>query len=63
MRPENPTVIDGESNSVSITGDFFLDRGFFFGVHFYVQTLGTYLHHTVSMVGVTDPGISGAWLG
>jgi hypothetical protein len=36
---------------------------FFFGEHFYWQTPGTDLHHTVSMVGVTDPGISGAWLG
>jgi hypothetical protein len=36
---------------------------FFFGVHFHGQTKGTDLHHTVSMVGVTDPGISGAWLG
>ena len=41
---------------------FFFDCGFLFGVHL-VQTPGTYLHHTVSMVGVTDPGISGAWLG
>jgi hypothetical protein len=32
-------------------------------VHFCMQNLGTDLHHTVSMVGVTDPGISGAWLG
>jgi hypothetical protein len=32
---------------------------FFFGVHFYRQTPGTYLHHTILLVGVTDPGISG----
>ena len=36
---------------------------FFFGVHFYRQTQGTCLHHTVLLVGVTDPGNSGAWLG
>ena len=36
---------------------------FFFGVHFCEQTPGTYLHHTVLLVGVTDPGNSGAWLG
>jgi hypothetical protein len=35
----------------------------FLGVHFYGQTPDTYLHHTVFMVKVTDPGISGAWLG
>ena len=35
----------------------------FFRVHFYRQTPGSDLHHTVLLVGVTDPGISGAWLG
>jgi hypothetical protein len=35
----------------------------FFGVHFYRQTQGTDLHHTVLLVGVTDSGISGACLG
>ena len=35
----------------------------FFGVHFYGQTPVIYLHYTVSMVRVTDPEISGAWLG
>ena len=37
----------------------------FFGVHFYGQTPGTYLHHTVSMVGVTGSrhfwGLAGVW--
>jgi hypothetical protein len=35
---------------------------FFFGLHFCVQTLGTRLHHTVLLVGVTDPGNSGAFI-
>jgi hypothetical protein len=38
---------------------FFLIAAFF-GVHFCMQIPGTYLHHTVSMVGVTDLGISRA---
>jgi hypothetical protein len=35
---------------------------FFFGVNFCKQTPGTYLHHTVLLVGVTDPGNSGAFV-
>jgi hypothetical protein len=62
MRSNNSTVFKRESNSLLNTVEFFL-IAVFFGVHFYGQTLGTYLHHTVSMVGVTDPGISGSWLG
>jgi hypothetical protein len=55
-------VSDRESNSLSDTVEFFL-IAVFLGVNFCEQTPATYLHHTVSMVGVTDPGISGAWLG
>jgi hypothetical protein len=36
---------------------------FFLGLNFCGQTPGTDLHHTVLLVGVTDPGNSGAWLG
>ena len=50
----------GESNSLSDTVELFL-IAVFFGVHFYQQTPGTCLHHTVLLVGVTDPGNSGAW--
>jgi hypothetical protein len=35
----------------------FFDRGFFLSVHFCMQTPGTYLHHTVSMVGLPDPAL------
>ena len=45
------------------TPSSFFRLRFFFGVHFYGQTPGTRLHHTVLLVRVTDPGISGAWLG
>ena len=34
----------------------------FFGVHFYRQTPRTCLHHTVLLVGVTDPGNSGVFI-
>jgi hypothetical protein len=35
---------------------------FFFGVHFWMQTPGTCLHHTVLLVGVTDPCNSGVFI-
>jgi hypothetical protein len=59
-RPKNSTVSDKESNSLSLTVEFF-SIAVFFGVHFYRQTPGTCLHHTVLLVGVTDPSNSGAW--
>jgi hypothetical protein len=64
---KNPEAekLDGNRKGINFPIDyrrFFFDCGFF-GVHFYGQTPGIYLHHTVSMVGVTDPCISGAWLG
>jgi hypothetical protein len=46
----------------SLPSSFFL-IAVFFGVNFCEQTPGSYLHHTVLLVGVTDPGNSGAWLG
>jgi hypothetical protein len=50
-------------NQIPYTPSSFFWLRFFFGVYFYRQTPGTYLHHTVMLVGFTDPGISGAWLG
>jgi hypothetical protein len=35
---------------------------FFFGVNFCMQTAGTCLHHTVLLVGVTDPCNSGVFI-
>ncbi len=60
-RSKNSTAFDRESNSLSITVEFFWLR-FFFGVHFYRQTPGTCLLHTVLLVGVTDPGNSGVFI-
>ena len=59
---ENSTVIDRESNSLSITVEFFLIAVFFRGALLYRQTPGTCLHHTVLLVGVTDPGNSGVFI-
>ena len=46
------------TNFLSITVTFFF-IAIFFGVHFYGQTPGTYLHHTVSMVELPDTAILG----
>jgi hypothetical protein len=54
-------VPDREFDALSGTVELFL-IAVFFGVHFYWQTPGTCLHHTVLLVGVTDPGNSGDFI-
>ena len=57
--------LDGNQVVIGFPIDYrrvFFDCGFFFGVHFCIQTLGTCLHHTVLLVGVTDPGNSGVFI-
>jgi hypothetical protein len=44
------------------TPSSFFRLRFFFGVHFCIQTPGTCLHHTVLLVGVTDPCNSGVFI-
>jgi hypothetical protein len=51
-------VVYRKSNFLSTTVEFFSIVGFF-GVPFYAQTPGTYLRHTVSMVGLPDTAILG----
>jgi hypothetical protein len=57
---KNPETekLDGNLLIIKFPIDYrrvFFRLRFFFGVHFYEQTPGTDLHHTVLLVGVTDP--------
>jgi hypothetical protein len=62
VEPDGDVFLQGNQIPYRTTSSFFRLR-FFFGLNFCGQTLGTCLHHTISMVGDTDPGISRAWLG